>query len=837
MTALHICAPAGEAGPALTIGLLHDKTSRVHTRRDFASFGDLAEFLTTHVESAVKDGPAWVPADIEVSKPRKAEHATQWACLPLDIEVDKGTGTQPPDVAFVKQRLREQGLSGCVATTWTHTRESPRYRIILELSAPLAVEHVEAWALHTARLLGLEPFLDKKCFDASRLFFNPSCPAERWEAREGVIVEGKAFGGPPPCEDQEGAPQARSEPRSEAPPMGERPKALAPRKAAGVIGAFNEAYPPGVILERNGYKPEGPGRWTAPGSTSGAPGVHLLDCGERVYSHHGEKSDPLAGEHGHDAFSVFQILEHKDKRGAAVYAASALLAGAQGEDAEPGDGTRFLLLSGDDIRALPATQWVIKGIFPAQGVAQIFGPSKSGKSFLAMDMAFAIAEGGDREGKWFGYRVKQRPVVWVVLEGQGGVKARVAAWEKHNKRPMPEWARVMVVPFRLTDEKDVREFGESLAPGTVVYIDTQNQAAPGIDENSNKDMSLLLEGAKNLAEACGGLCVLLAHTGTTVDGRPRGHNSQTAAMDGQMEVKRTGRVRTWLVAKAKDGIDGGEHGFSLYLVDLGEDDDGDPVSSCVIDAAEKEQPRPKQMTGGARQAVHAYYAAADDGKWLSDGNGGVLGVSVTAWREAYTAQKKANEQGGAPWTKTNDKAIHKAWGRAIEELEERGELTITGGVARIVEMLSGTREKALLAEGQGDEGVQARQVANEACHKREREGREEEQKAAEEKWAQKAAGARLGVEAKEAQEEMKRRRQQATIDKNNQAKAALEKKAEAPAKLEAEEPAPEKPGTVEVPKKPGTAPAKKPPSRTRKKKKLAKAKPSRKAGEHNEKPG
>ena len=76
--------------------------------------------------------------------------------------------------------------------------------------------------------------------------------------------------------------------------------------------------PPGKILEQNGYKRRGVDRWVAPDSTTGDPGVVLLD--DRVFSHHA--SDIIADGHGHDAFDLLRLLEHGgDARDAARSAA------------------------------------------------------------------------------------------------------------------------------------------------------------------------------------------------------------------------------------------------------------------------------------------------------------------------------------------------------------------------------------------------------------------------------------------------------------------------------------------------------------------------------------
>ncbi|GGL77968.1 hypothetical protein GCM10010840_14810 [Deinococcus aerolatus] len=91
--------------------------------------------------------------------------------------------------------------------------------------------------------------------------------------------------------------------------------------------AFNATYPVARVLERNGYEAQGSGRWTAPHSTTGMPGVTLLPPTTtgpaQVYSHHA--ADVLATGYPHDAFSARALLEHAGDEGAARAAVGAEL--------------------------------------------------------------------------------------------------------------------------------------------------------------------------------------------------------------------------------------------------------------------------------------------------------------------------------------------------------------------------------------------------------------------------------------------------------------------------------------------------------------------------------
>ena len=55
--------------------------------------------------------------------------------------------------------------------------------------------------------------------------------------------------------------------------------------------------------------------------------------------------------------------------------------------------TPYTFLTTEELKQLPPTKWRVKGLFPDKGLASIYGPSGSGKSFLALDLMAAIVLG------------------------------------------------------------------------------------------------------------------------------------------------------------------------------------------------------------------------------------------------------------------------------------------------------------------------------------------------------------------------------------------------------------------------------------------------------------
>lgn len=267
----------------------------------------------------------------------------------------------------------------------------------------------------------------------------------------------------------------------------------------------------------------------------------------------------------------------------------------------PKPAPRYKLLGADELRELPPLAWRVRGVLPAVGLAALYGPSASGKSFLAFDMAAAIAEGQ----RWFDCRVEPAPVVYAALEGEAGFKLRAQAWEVSRGRALPDGLRMMLQPFKLTDGQDVLDLAAVVPAGAVVVVDTLNRAAPTADENSSRDMGEILEAAKTLQTLTRGLVLLVHHTGKNAAAGLRGHSSLFAAMDAAIEVSRDGDRREWKVAKSKDGIDGEARPFKLKVETLGVEETGEAITSCVVlrDTAAQDVRAVKLPQGGNQRVV------------------------------------------------------------------------------------------------------------------------------------------------------------------------------------------------------------------------------------------
>lgn len=225
----------------------------------------------------------------------------------------------------------------------------------------------------------------------------------------------------------------------------------------------------------------------------------------------------------------------------------------------------------------------VKGVLPEGELVVIFGDSGSGKTFLAMDMGMAIARGEP----WRGLRVKQGTVAYIAAEDSHGVRMRAKAYAEFNKienGQMPFYILGASPNFR--DQNNMTEVAKAvraLGPVSLIFVDTWARVIAGGDENSAKDVTEAINMCGKLYRATGATVVLIHHSGKDSSKGARGSSALRAAADGEIEVSRFEDDREAQVMKLKNSQDGQRFGFKLHVVPVGLDEDGDVVSSCVIE--------------------------------------------------------------------------------------------------------------------------------------------------------------------------------------------------------------------------------------------------------------
>jgi hypothetical protein len=183
--------------------------------------------------------------------------------------------------------------------------------------------------------------------------------------------------------------------------------------------------------------------------------------------------------------------------------------------------------------------------------------------------------------------VQSGPVVYCAFEGADGFRGRAEAFRRqHGIQEAPFYLVPAVMDLIADHGQLIAAIRAQTTTPVVVTLDTLNRSLVG-SESNDEDMGKYVRAADAIREAFNCVVVIVHHCG--VDGtRPRGHTSLTGACDAQLAVKRDGENAVVVtVEHMKDGVEGEVIRSRLEMVELGLDDDGDPITSCVIVPADE----------------------------------------------------------------------------------------------------------------------------------------------------------------------------------------------------------------------------------------------------------
>ncbi|MCQ6250875.1 AAA family ATPase [Streptomyces malaysiensis] len=267
---------------------------------------------------------------------------------------------------------------------------------------------------------------------------------------------------------------------------------------------------------------------------------------------------------------------------------------AAGRSGDPVDALLAELLDTSSLDNMPALEPLVGDLLHLDSLARIVGPSGHMKSFVTIDFAGHVGTGM----KWHGHYVRQGTVVYLVAEGARGIRKRVRAWEQHYGLRMDN---VLFLPRpvqAMSPEWDTLiEAMRRLAPSLIV-IDTQARVSVGVEENSAKELGLVVDRMEQLRAATAACVLVIHHTGH-VGEHGRGSSSAKGALQSEMHVSKKGDsakniVVTMKVGKQKDDEQGGDLQFGLKVVTLhGEaKPDGSPVTSVILESLDQRPDHP-----------------------------------------------------------------------------------------------------------------------------------------------------------------------------------------------------------------------------------------------------
>lgn len=240
-------------------------------------------------------------------------------------------------------------------------------------------------------------------------------------------------------------------------------------------------------------------------------------------------------------------------------------------------------------------EFLIDGFLDRRGVAMMPGASGSAKTFLTLEMGMCIALNRD----FWGMQVKPGLVLYQAGEGKEGVTKRIDGWLLDRDVPPSAEVPFKVLPRKVNlfvDDKDTDDLIEEAKawaeyyeqPVRLVIIDTFNKAITGANENAGQDMGRVLSRLERISESLD--CAVLVPMHKSKQGDMRGHTSLMGDASNVLNVTKleirdgnSRQIRTVSLDKNKDGEGGHPMRFVLRQVVLGEDENGTPRTTCVVD--------------------------------------------------------------------------------------------------------------------------------------------------------------------------------------------------------------------------------------------------------------
>lgn len=250
--------------------------------------------------------------------------------------------------------------------------------------------------------------------------------------------------------------------------------------------------------------------------------------------------------------------------------------------------------------------WLVKNLILARSFGIVYGPPGCGKSFLVSDLMLTCAASviearrAAGEAEWFGYRTSPLGVVYLVAEGSDDFVIRLHAWRQNQGIDPAEVIPFVFLPTSVDmgkDDADTKRLAEEIkgidiemrnrcgVGVSVVVVDTVSRALAGGNENASDVMGTFVKNCEGLKAETGASVLCVHHGGKEAGRGPRGHEALLGAADYVFEVQpRTEQQprNVWKVQKLKAGAGGKEHPFTLRPMTVDEDEEGDPVTSCVV---------------------------------------------------------------------------------------------------------------------------------------------------------------------------------------------------------------------------------------------------------------
>ena len=173
----------------------------------------------------------------------------------------------------------------------------------------------------------------------------------------------------------------------------------------------------------------------------------------------------------------------------------------------------YPILSEAGLLELPRPSWLVEGLIVENSLTVLYGPPAAGKSFIALSMAKSIQTGIPFLG--FGI-TKSVPVLYIAAEGALSLAPRIEAWNQHHSPSGDQTAiNLLDRSVPLNHQRAVSQIIATTkeADAKFVVFDTLARCAPGIDENTSKDIGGIIQAVDAIRTETGAAVMLVHHSG------------------------------------------------------------------------------------------------------------------------------------------------------------------------------------------------------------------------------------------------------------------------------------------------------------------------------------
>lgn len=220
--------------------------------------------------------------------------------------------------------------------------------------------------------------------------------------------------------------------------------------------------------------------------------------------------------------------------------AYAIIEGAAAVITDPVEsGDVYKLYTLEELESLPPPKWLVDGVMVENGLCLFWASSDSYKTFVAIDIAMAIATGAD----WHGRPVTGGSVVYVAAEDLHGVAKRMVGYRETKGRDKPK-ANITLLndSFTVTSpdaDKLIRSVKTLPMAPRLIVIDTLARTFGSGSEDKTSDMNAFVDACDRIRRATGATVMVVHHTGRNRE-QERGNVALRGACDTIFTVERVG---------------------------------------------------------------------------------------------------------------------------------------------------------------------------------------------------------------------------------------------------------------------------------------------------------